>query len=111
MPLAMTLSPERDRFVVSLSGWREQGLRLVERGAGKILQTLPQPSAFLGLAFSPDGKTLYASGANEDAVYVYSWRDRKATLIDKIILAEKDPKKDGTRFPAGIAVSPDGKKL
>lgn len=111
MPLSMTLSPEGDRFVVSLSGWREQGLQIVERETGEILQTLPQPSAFLGLAFSPDGKTLYASGGNEDAVYVYSWRDRKGTLIEKIILAEKDPKKDGTRFPAGIAVSPDVRKL
>ncbi len=44
MPLSMTLAPEGDRFVVSLSGWREQGLQIVERESGKILQTLPQPS-------------------------------------------------------------------
>ena len=111
MPLAMIPSSEGDRFVVSLSGWREQGLQVVEPKTGEITQTLPQPSAFLGLAFSPDGKTLYASGGNEDAIYVYDWRDKQATLIDKIVLAEKKSDKDGVRFPAGVAVSPDGKKL
>jgi YVTN family beta-propeller protein len=111
MPLNMTLSPEGDRIVVSLSGWREQGLQIVDLEAGSVVQALPQPSAFLGLAFSPDGKTLYASGGDEDAVYVYSWQNKQATLVNRIALAEKDPKKNGTRFPAGIALSVDGKKL
>src|SRR5262245_64970237 len=31
MPLAMALSPEGDRIVISLSGWRQQGLQVVER--------------------------------------------------------------------------------
>ncbi|MBA2737036.1 MAG: bifunctional YncE family protein/alkaline phosphatase family protein, partial [Pyrinomonadaceae bacterium] len=86
-------------------------MQVVERDTGKIIQTISQPSAFLGLAFSSDGKTLYASGGNEDIVYVYSWKDKQAVLIDKVILAEKDPKKDGARFPAGIAFSVDGEKL
>ncbi|HKC63290.1 MAG TPA: hypothetical protein VKB86_06610, partial [Pyrinomonadaceae bacterium] len=66
MPLAMLLSPEGDRIVVLLSGWREEGLQVVERATGRIVQTLKQPAAFLGLAFSPDGHTLYASGGDED---------------------------------------------
>src|ERR1044071_4589346 len=31
MPLAMTLAPEGDHFIVSLNGWREQGVQVVER--------------------------------------------------------------------------------
>jgi YVTN family beta-propeller protein len=111
MPLAMALSPEGDRLVLSQSGWREQGLQVVERDTGRIVQRLPQAGAFFGLAFSPDGKTLYASGGNEDAVYRYAWRDRQATLAGRIILAPKESGKDGTRFPAGLALSTDGKKL
>src|SRR5262245_256807 len=65
MPLAMVLSPEGDRVVISLSGWRQQGLQVVERETGAVVQTISQPSAFLGLAFSRDGRTLYASGGNE----------------------------------------------
>lgn len=111
MPLAMVLSPEGDRLVLSLNGWRQQGIQVIDRHAGTIVQTIPQPGAFLGLTFSRDGRTLYASGGNEDVVYRYAWRDKQATLIDSIILAPKEPKKDGTRFPAGIAVSHDDKYL
>src|ERR1041385_2686807 len=111
MPLAMVLSPEGDRLVVSLSGWRQQGLQVIDRQSGTILQTIPQPGAFLGLAFSNDGQTLYASGGNEDVIYRYAWRDKQSALIDTIVLAEKKPKEDGTRFPAGMALSPDGKRL
>jgi len=111
MPLAMALSPEGDRLVLSLNGWRQQGIQVIDRHTGTIVQTIPQPGAFLGLAFSRDGRTLYASGGNEDIVYRYAWRDKQATLFDSIVLAPKEPKKDGTRFPAGIAVSHDDKYL
>jgi len=111
MPLAMTLSPEGDRVVLSLSGWRQQGLQVIDRQSGTVLQTITQPGAFLGLAFSNDGQTLYSSGGNEDVIYRYAWRNKQATLVDTIVLAEKRPKQDGTRFPAGIALSPDGKHL
>jgi YVTN family beta-propeller protein len=111
MPLAMTLSPEGDRLVLSLNGWREQGLQIVELDTGRVTQTIPQAGAFLGIVFSKDGKTLYASGGNEDLVYVYAWNGKQATLQDRIVLAPKEPKKDGTRFPAGIAISNDGTKL
>ena len=111
MPLGMVLSPEGDRLVLSLNGWRQQGIQVIDRHTGTIVQTLSQPSAFLGLAFSNDGRTLYASGGNEDVVYRYAWREKQAKLIDSIILAPKEPKKDGTRFPAGIAVSHDDKYL
>ena len=111
MPLAMILSPEGDRLILSLSGWREQGLQVVDLNTGEVLQTIPQPSAFLGLAFSSDGKTLYASGGNDDLIYIYDWQNKTATLKDKIILAEKRIGKNGTRFPAGIALSTDDTKL
>jgi len=75
------------------------------------LQRLPQPGAFLGLAFSPDGRELYASGGDTDAVFRYTWRDRQATPDGMIALAVKDPKKPGMRYPAGMALSADGKKL
>ena len=111
MPLAMVPSPEGDRLVLSLNGWRQQGLQVIDRHVGTVIQTISQPGAFLGLAFSNDGATLYASGGNEDVIYRYAWRDKQATLIDSIVLAPKEPKKDGTRYPAGIALSPNAKHL
>ena len=111
MPLAMIASPEGDRLLLLLSGWRQQGLQVVNPQTGAVTQTVAQEGAFLGLAFSKDGRTLYASGGNEDVIYRYRWHDKQATLIDTIVLAPKEPKKDGTRFPAGIAVANDGTRL
>jgi len=110
LPLAMLPAPEGDRVVLLLCGWGEQGVQVVRRD-GTVLQTLPQPAAFVGLAFSPDGKTLYASGGNQDVVYRYAWAGGAATLRDSLVIARKAPDKDGTRYPAGIAVSPDGRRL
>jgi DNA-binding beta-propeller fold protein YncE len=111
MPLAMVLSPERDRLVVLLNGWREQGIQVVDRASGRVLQTVPLPAVFLGIAFSPDGKSLFVSGGNEDVIYRFDWRAGQATLADSIALALKAKDKSGTRYPAGIAISRDGRTL
>jgi DNA-binding beta-propeller fold protein YncE len=111
MPLAMALSPDGRRVVLLLNGWREQGVQVLDRGTGAILQTIPQESAFLGLAFSPDGNSLYASGGNDDVVYRYRWTNGRAEISDTIALAVKPAGTDGTRYPAGIGVSPDGKTM
>jgi YVTN family beta-propeller protein len=111
MPLAMTLSPDRNRVIVLLNGWREQGIQVVERSSGRILQTVPLPAVFLGITFSPDGKSLYVSGGNEDQIYRFDWRDGRAALSDSIVLAVKEKGKSGTRYPAGMAISRDGRML
>ena len=111
MPLAIALSPDEKRIVVLLNGWREQGIQVLDRGTGEVIQSILQPAAFLGLAFSPDGKWLYASGGNEDVVYRYGWSDGSASPADTLFLSKKPADKPGTSYPAGIGVSPDGKTL
>ncbi|HEX7677500.1 MAG TPA: bifunctional YncE family protein/alkaline phosphatase family protein [Thermoanaerobaculia bacterium] len=118
-PLAMALAPGGERVALLLGGWREQGVQIVDRKSGAVVQTLPQIAAFLGLAFSPDGKTLYASGGNDDSIFVYRWNGSEAVADGKIELVEppkpepkekpKDP--EGTQYPAGITVSGDGRLL
>ncbi len=85
-PLSLVLSPDGGHALVLLSGWREQGLQVVDIGSGRVTQTLEQPAGFLGLAFSADGRTVYASGGNEDLVYVYGWDGSRATLRDSLPL-------------------------
>ena len=111
LPLAVVPSPEGDRMILLLSGWRQQGVQVVDRGTGAVLQTLLQAAAFLGAAFSPDGRTLYASGGNQDVVYRYSWRDKRLALTDSLVLEVKQPGQSGRRYPAGLAVSRDGRLL
>ena len=108
MPLNLLATPDADRAVLVLSGWREQGIQVIQPSTGTVLQTLIAPAAFIGAAFAPDGRMLYVSGGNEDLVYRYRWQDGAATLADSILLAAKAPGAAGTRYPAGLAFSPDG---
>src|ERR687883_1113975 len=111
MPLAMLPAPGGEKLIVSLGGWREQGIQVVDLATRRVDQTLKQDGAFFGLAFSRDGRTLYASGGNEDSVYCYDWDGTSASLRTRIELAKKEPNKTGSRYPAGLAVSDDGRFL
>jgi YVTN family beta-propeller protein len=114
LPLGAALSPEGDRVVLLLCGWREQGVQVMDRASGEITQFLPQMAAFVGVVFSPDGHTLWASGGNDDSVYRYTWQEKHATLAERIVLHEKNEKKEkepGVVYPAGLALSHDGSRL
>ncbi|HYY93171.1 MAG TPA: YncE family protein, partial [Pyrinomonadaceae bacterium] len=111
MPLAMLPAPGGEKLIVSLGGWREQGIQVVDLRTRHVEQTLKQEAAFLGLAFSRDGRTLYASGGNDDSIYCYDWDGSRATFRTRLALAKKEPNKTGSRYPAGLAVSGDGKFL
>jgi YVTN family beta-propeller protein len=110
-PLALVAAPGGDRFVALLNGHREQGIQVVDLPTGGIAQTITQPAAFIGVAFDAAGRRLYASGGNQDVVYRYDWRSGTAMLADSLILAVRAPHTDGTRYPAGLALSPDDRFL
>ena len=108
-PLAMALSPSKRHVAVLLCGWQHQGIQIVDRANGAVTQTIEQPAAFVGLAFSPDGKWLAASGGNDDVIVLYAWRDGEAVLDRRIALNALHEKQ--SFYPAGLAFSSDGKRL
>jgi DNA-binding beta-propeller fold protein YncE len=111
MPIGMAVAPGGERLAVVLSGWREQGLQIVDLKSRKVVQTLTQEAAFYGAAFSPDGAHLYVSGGNDDTIFCYTWKDGAAALERKIVLGKQKEDKTGSRYPAGIAVSKNGRYL
>jgi DNA-binding beta-propeller fold protein YncE len=110
MPLNVVTAPSGDKVVVVLSGWREQGIQVVDLKTRQVTQTLLQDSSFYGAAFSPGGNALYVSGGNTDNLFVYAWKNGAATLVNKWELAKtKTADGIGTSYPAGVAVAPNGK--
>jgi YVTN family beta-propeller protein len=111
MPVSMIFSPDSSHVVVVLSGYRQQGIQVVDLASRRVTETLLQPAAFLGAVFSPDGRTLYVSGGNQDVVYRYVWRDNAAALVDSIALGPPPDSTGGRAYPAGLACSRDGSLL
>jgi len=110
LPIHLVLAPERDKAVVVLSGWREQGIQIVDLKTRQVTQRLLQDGAFYGAAFSPDGHHLYVSGGNIDLLFVYVWKEGVATLENQFVLAKaRTEDGTGTSYPAGVAAAPNGK--
>jgi YVTN family beta-propeller protein len=111
MPVTMTFSPDSSRIVTVLSGYRDQGVQVVDLASHRVVQTLVQGSAFVGATFAPDGRTLYVSGGDRDVVYRYAWREDSASLVDSIPLGPAPGAQRGHRHPAGLGTSGDGRRL
>ena len=110
MPLNVVAAPSGDKAVVVLSGWREQGIQVVDLKTQQVTQTLLQDGAFYGAAISPDSRTLYVSGGYTDKLFAYAWKGGTATLAKTFELAKaKTADGTGTSYPAGMAVAPNGK--
>ncbi len=83
--LVTNLLPSPDgKFMLALSsGYNPHELVLISIESGEPSQVISLPTAFMGLAWSPDGTTLYVSGGNnkkEDVrapVYVFAYDGTK----------------------------------
>ncbi|HEY8302620.1 MAG TPA: bifunctional YncE family protein/alkaline phosphatase family protein [Jatrophihabitans sp.] len=92
---------------MSNDGTNVQSLSLVDVAAHKTVQSidLPRPDAlFVGLAWSPDARTLYASAGGNDEIRVYRRSGDHLTEAAPIGLPKGS-------FPAGITLSADGRRL
>jgi YVTN family beta-propeller protein len=78
-----------------------------------LTQVIQQTNAHVGLVFSPDGRTLYAAGGNDDAVYAYSVKSGTWSLAATIALGHAGQGVGLGVQPnaSGIGISADGKTL
>ena len=114
MPLGAVATPDGAHLAVVLSGWREQGVQIVDLRRRQVTQTIHLPGAFIGIAFGADGRSFFVSGSYRDLVYRFAWNGESAALTDSLPL-EPAPaagaRPAGRRYPAGVGVSPDGRTL
>src|SRR5262245_58846431 len=105
----VNLAPHPDgRYLAALhAGFGEHEVVILDLKRTKIVNRASLDQTFYGLCFSPDGRKLYASGAEHEVVYAFDFKDgylsaRQAVELD-------DPKEKFV--PAGIATDADGRTL
>jgi YVTN family beta-propeller protein len=129
-PLALALSPDGKLLVTS--GLTHEVV-VVDPATGKILQYVSFPSdqeqepapvstamlspdekaqvSFTGLVFSPDGSRIYLSNVNGDIKVFGVQPGHEVVPLFSIPLPPAKAPGRKEEIPAGIAVSPDGKKI
>jgi DNA-binding beta-propeller fold protein YncE len=107
LPLAMVESPDGRSLVVTNNGYTKPSLTVVDLRHFDVRQKLELDNAWLGLAWHPDGKRLYASGGG-------------ASTVDELRITEKGlevgtvvklKKPSAESFVGGLSISPDGSRL
>lgn len=79
----------------------------------KLAQVIKQTNAYVGLVFSPDGSTLYATGGRDDVVYAYERSGGSWALANTISLGHDNVGIGLGVSPnaAGLGISADGRTL
>src|SRR5439155_18056565 len=72
-----------------------------------VVGEFPVEETFYGLEFSRDGRELYCSGAGDEVIHAFTFRD--GYLSDPRVLGIRDVKEGG--IPAGLALSSDARRL
>jgi YVTN family beta-propeller protein len=76
----LAVSPDGKIIVAINSGFLPHGLTVFDAKTHRQLQRIELPAAFVGLAWSPDGRTLYASGGN--AKYVGNYHTALQSAVE-----------------------------
>lgn len=102
-PQLATAHPSLPLAYLTNTGFVKRSLQVLDVREGTVVQEVVRDDAFVGHVLAPDAKRLYASGGSNGLVEVYDVAsDGKLAAKAQIKVGE---------YPAGLAISPDGKRL
>jgi DNA-binding beta-propeller fold protein YncE len=135
-PIGGALTPDGRAYWAVDAGRGANSIRIVDVATAKVVQTLPLPGGYVGVAFAPDGRRAYVSGlkaegdtpeglpgADGDVIHVFDVDPRtlRATEVQPLVLpdardgqAARDqlpPATGVAAWPEGLAVTADGRRL
>ncbi len=110
VPLGMVMSPDARNLLISNNGYGQHSLMLIDRENLSVRQTIgyDSPEAlFIGVAYSKDGKRIWASGGQTNLVREYE--NLPSGMVEKGQI-QVDPRKKGG-FVTGLALSVNESRL
>ena len=106
-PSRMELTPDGKFAAILHAGWGTHEIRIVSIADKKTISSVIVDQTFQGLRFSDDGSALYASGAEDECVYVYGHQKGFLSLQKKVEVTDIKDK----FVVSGIAGFDGGRKL
>jgi len=108
LPLNIALSPDLKYAAVTNNGQSTQSIQLIQLKDQKLLDTYQVGKSWLGLVFGENGKTLYASGGNDNFIIRFDIRNNKLICRDSLKLGGPTGDKISV---AGIAVDEPAQRI
>jgi YVTN family beta-propeller protein len=108
LPLNIALSHSKNLAAITNNGQSDQSIQLIDVEKEIVLDSVTIGKSWLGLAFSENGKYLYASGGNDNMIVRYSIINNHLLVHDSIIIGKPWPEKISI---AGLALDDSKNKL
>ena len=109
LPLNMASSLDGRWLAVTNNGYGRQSIDLIDTKHETKVSSTTIPKSWYGLAFSRNGRTLYASAGNDNQIKIYYVeRDGSLNLSDSIVMGKPWPERIS---PAGLVVHPRKQEL
>jgi len=101
LPLNIAVSNSGKMLAVTNNGQSDQSIHLIDSEKMEVIDSVVIAKGWLGLTFSKDEKSLYASGGNDNWIMKYQIKDRKLVPSDTLVFGKPWPNLISI---AGIAV-------
>ncbi len=111
LPMSALLSKD-GRFLVALNGgYNPPSLSVLDTKDGHEVGRTPVTDAWLGLAFSPNGRTLWVGGGSQASVYEFSFDANGKLAPKRTFEIVKAAARSARDFIGDVAADPDGHLL
>src|SRR5207248_371124 len=137
LPLAMVESPDGRSLYIASNGYMKPAITIVDVKSQRVSDVVVLDHAWVGLAWHPDGKRLYVSGAGNNTVHELRLNERRAARdseegaqgrpdesrltrgpdlvlgrpMDVPVPGSNRPEPVPQSFVGGLAITPDGTRL
>jgi DNA-binding beta-propeller fold protein YncE len=106
-PVNIAVHPGGQFAAVLHAGYGRHEIAIVDVLSQRVASKTPLHETFYGVEFSPDGKTLYCSGAGDEVIHAYKFDHGQ--LGDPVQIKLRGPEQTGV--PCGLAIDARNKRL
>jgi DNA-binding beta-propeller fold protein YncE len=110
-PMSAALTPDGRYLLVLHGGYRPPSIVVLNAASLEQISRVEVPDAWLGLAITTNGRTVYAGGGSRASVYEFSLSDDGAIARTRTFEIVPEANRAHQDFVGDVTLSPDGRLL